>query len=320
MMRTGCEVSISLLDVPSGRYVWADRWDGRSADLLEFEERAVTRIAAAVEQSVRAAEIDRASRQDPAGSSGWELTMRALPRVFSVDATAEQAALELLEQAMEKAPGDALPMAVAAFCHGLRGGHNFCPRPEQEKAAARDLASQAARLNTGDALTETMLSGGYCLFGDLAAAAQHADRALALDGGSAWAWARSGWVKAYEGEPSEAIERFQIARALAPVDPSSFLCSVGIGVSSFSAGRYDEATSWLERALAENPAAVWINHTLAPAYALGDRKEEARRSFSNLIQNDPEMTIAQVRSGLPHRVRFLDRLADGLESLGMRPH
>jgi hypothetical protein len=58
-----------------------------------------------------------------------------------------------------------------------------------------------------------------------ATAALHADQALALDGGSAWAWGRSGWIKAYVGEAAEAIERFQIARALAPSDPLNFLCS-----------------------------------------------------------------------------------------------
>jgi len=316
----GLRVTITLLDALVGRYLWADRWDGACCDLSELEERAVARIAAAIEQTVRAAEIDRASRQAPAGSTAWELTMRALPRVLSVEARAEATALELLEEAMEKAPGDALPMAVAAWCHGLRGGHNFCPRPEQEKAEARDLAQRAARLTSGDPLTETMLSAGYCLAGDFAAAAVHAERALALDGGSAWAWGRSGWLKAYGGETAEAIERFQIARALAPVDPMSFLCSVGIGVSCFSAARYDEAASWLERALVENPAAIWINHTLAPAYALAGHEEDARRSFGNLVRIFPDLTIAQVRSGLPHRPGFLDRIADGLESLGMRAY
>ena len=311
-------ITITLLDVSAGRYVWADQWDARRCDSLELEDRAVCRLAAAIDQSVRAAEIDRASRQAPAGSSAWELTMRALPRVLSVEAHAEETALELLEQAMERAPGDGLPMAVAAWCHGLRGCHNLCPRPDQEKATAGDLARRAAQLTAGDPLTETMLSAGYCLLGDFAAAAVHADRALALDSGSAWAWGRSGWIKAYGGEAAEAIERFQIARTLAPVDPMNFLCSVGIGVGCFSAARYDQSALWLERALAENPAAVWINHTLAPAYALAGRREEARRCFGNLVRSFPDLTIALVRSGLPHRPSFLDRIANGLEGLGMR--
>jgi AraC-like DNA-binding protein/tetratricopeptide (TPR) repeat protein len=313
-------VMVILLDAPTGRYLWADRWDGSCSDLFEFEERVAARIATAIQPSVREAEIDRAWRRAPTQLNAWELTMRALPRVLSVEAAAEEMALELLEQAMEGAPSDPLPTALAAWCHGLRGSHNFCPRPDQEKAAARELAKRAALLSTGDPLTDTLLAGGYCLAHDLANAAIHAERALALDGGSAWAWGRTGWIKAYEGEPADAIERFQIARALAPSDPLNFLCSVGLAAGHFWAARYDESIRWFERALVENPAAVWINHHLAPAYALAGRKENARRSLAELASAFPGLTIAQVRSGLPFRPGFLDRVAEGLESVGMRPY
>jgi len=310
-------VTITLMDATAGRYLWADCSDGDCNDLFEFEERVAARIAAAIQPLMREAEIDRAGRQHATGLNAWELTMRALPRVLSVEPATEEMALELLEQAMECAPSDALPVALAAWCHGLRGAHNFSPRPDKEKTAARDLAKRAAQLNTGDALTETLLAAGYCLAHDLATAALHSDRALALDGGSAWAWGRNGWIKAYVGEAAEAIERFQIARALAPSDPLNFLCSVGIAAGHFCAARYDESARWFERALAENPAAVWINHNLAPAYALGGRKEDARRSLTELTRAFPELTIAQVRSGLPFRPSYLDRIAGGLEGLGM---
>jgi len=244
--------------------------------------------------------------------------MRALPRVLSIETTAEEMALEVLERAMEAAPHDALPVALAAWCHGLRGGHNLCVRSDREKTAARALAERAASLNSGDALTETFIAAGYTLAHDLATAAIHADRALALDGGSAWAWGRIGWLNAYSGEAAEAIECFQIARALAPTDPMCFLCSVGIGAGHFGAGRYDKSARWFAHALAENPAAVWINHALTAAYALAGRKEWARRSLAELARAFPDLTIAQIRSGLPYRSSYLDRVADGLESAGMR--
>jgi Tfp pilus assembly protein PilF len=81
-----------------------------------------------------------------------------------------------------------------------------------------------------------MLAAGYTLAHDLATAAIHVDRALTLDGGSAWVWGRSGWIKAYGGEAAEAIERFQIARALAPGDPMGFslLCRDSIAFMAVS--------------------------------------------------------------------------------------
>jgi adenylate cyclase len=312
-------VTVVLVEASTGRTFWADRWDGNRNDVFGFEEKVAAGVARVIEPALRDAEIDRARRQDRACSSAWELTMRALPRVVSLEAASEGIALELLEQAMELAPHDALPMSVAAWCHGLRAGHHFTARREQETAAARALAIRAAKLNTRDGLTETMLAAGYTLAHDLDAAAIHAERALTLDGGSAWAWGRSAWIKAYRGEAMEAIEQFQIARALAPADSLSFLCSVGIAAAQFQIARYEESVRWYKRALAENPAATWTNRFLAPTYILAGRVDEARQSFAMFTAEFPDLTIADVRSGLPWNTHYIDRTADGLETLGMRP-
>jgi hypothetical protein len=50
---------------------------------------------------------------------------------------------------------------------------------------------------------------------------------------------------------------------------------------------------WYERALVENPAAVWLNNTLAPAYALAGHKEHAERSVTEIARAFPDLTIGQ---------------------------
>ena len=313
-------VTALLIDAQAGRYLWADHWNGDANDLLAFGERVASRIAAAIQPALRDIEIDRACRVDTRPLNGWELTLRALRHAMSVEPASASIALELLEQAMELAPRDPLPLALAAWCRGLRGGHNFSPVPDHERALACTLAERAARLSNGDPLTETFIAAGYTLAHDLSRASIHVDRALALDGGSPWAWGRRGLIKLYSGEHAEAIECLQIARALAPGDRLHFLWSVGIAAGHFEAARYEESIRWFERAIGENPGAVWINHVLAPAFERAGRKEHARRSLAAFTNAFPNVTIEQVRSGLPYRASFLDRIAEGLESMGMSRH
>jgi tetratricopeptide (TPR) repeat protein len=154
---------------------------------------------------------------------------------------------------------------------------------------------------------------------DGGSAAVHADRALALDGGSAWAWGRSAWVKAYHGRASEALEEFQIARSLAPADPLNFLWSVGIASTKFQNGCYDESIRWYERAQAENPASTWTNRFLAATYVLAGRADEGRRTLATFMRHYPGLTISEVRSSLPWNASYLDRTSEGLEQAGMRP-
>ncbi len=312
-------VTVLMTDAGAGRHLWADTFDGTLADLFAFEERTAVRIACAIQPSLRGAEIDRARRKDRAALNAWELTMRALGCVLSFEPRLESLALELFDEAMERAPQDPLPAALASWCRGLRGGHHFTPRPTEERTTARILADRAATLAPADSLAETLLASGYTLAHDLAAADFHADRALRLDGGSAWAWGRSGWIKAYGGQHDEAIERFQIARALAPDDPLAFLWAIGIGSAQLERARPSEAVAWYTRALRERPTALWNNRFLAAAHALAGHKHEARRTFADFNRSYPDVTIAQVRIGLPHTTRFLDFVADGLESAGMRP-
>jgi len=309
--------TLMLLEAATGRYLWADSSEGTLADVFAFEQRAAERAAQALQPVLRDAEVARAWRQGPAELSSWELTMRALPSVLSIEPRAASMALEWLERAMELAPHDALPVSLAAWCHALRAGHNYVPQTEAEGQTALRLAERARLLGTGDPSAEAMLAAAYSLSGDLDKASIHVDRALALDGGSAWAWGRSGWIHTYRGETAGAIEHLQIARALAPTDPLTFVWSFGIGTAHFEAACYDEAARWFRRGLAEQPKAITVHRLLAPVCALAGAKDEARRSLADLTRAFPDLTIAQVIDHMPLPRTLLDRWAEGLESAGM---
>jgi adenylate cyclase len=88
---------------------------------------------------LRDAEIDRATSQDPALLTSWELTMRAMPSLFAITPATEGVALELLERAIELAPRDALPISMAAWCRGLRAALHFTEQPDKQKKEAKML-------------------------------------------------------------------------------------------------------------------------------------------------------------------------------------
>jgi hypothetical protein len=80
----------------------------------------------------------------------------------------------------------------------------------------------------------------------------------------------------------------------------NFLCSVGIAAGYFGLARYEESARWFKHALMENPAAVWINHALAPAHVFAGRSDDARRSLAEVARAFPDLTIAQIRLDQPY--------------------
>jgi len=165
-----------------------------------------------------------------------------------------------------------------------------------------------------------ILGNALTLLNDIETAEAVIGKALAVDGGSAWAWSRRGWIDVYKGDSASAIERFNIALDLAPHDSFAFNSLVGIGCAHFNAGRYLEAASWQERALIEHPSAAWVHRTLCPAYVLGGAEPEARRSLAALREHYPDLTVSEVQRGLPPLPQtYCDLVFDGLHAVGLPP-
>jgi AraC-like DNA-binding protein/tetratricopeptide (TPR) repeat protein len=311
-------IRATLLDQTTSRYIWADCTDCAAGDLFGSPDWLSNIVSGALRSVVCGAEIDRAAGVDPAHITAWELSMQALPMVLAADPAMHATALELLDQAIARVPRDPIPIAMAAWCHGLRAGHHFTAHRKAEQRKVLELVSNASALTVGDPLAHAMLSAASMLAHDLTAAEAHARQALVIDGGSPWGWGRLAWVHAYRGETTKAIECCKIARVLAPVDPLNFVWSLGIAAANFELGSYRAAVQWYRRALAAQPKAIWINRFLAAALVHAGKHDEGKQSFRLLCRDFPELTIAEVRSGLPHTATLLDRVADGLENLGMR--
>ncbi len=310
-------LTLKLIDGETGAHLWADRVDGDFGSTTDSAEHAAVRIAAALQPHLRRAEIDHAQRKSDRDLTAHDLTLRAMPGILSLDADGNARGLDLLARATDRDPNQPLATALAAWAYVQRITYHFSSRPEAERARSLELARKAQVLaNEANALA--VLGNAFTLLHELDAAELVVRKALAMDGGSAWAWSRQGWVDFYKGDVDSAIERFKVALDIAPQDSLAFNSMVGIGCAHFEVGRYAEAARWQERALLEHPSSVWIHRTLCPAYVLGGVKDRARRSFGALRERYPDMTIAEVQHNLPPLSRsYRERISEGLRSVGL---
>ncbi len=127
------------------------------------------------------------------------------------------------------------------------------------------------------------------LFGDLDRARHYVERALALDPNNAWAWTRHGFLLAYRGNPEEALQSFEKALTLSPLDPFSFNGFIGMGFAKFAAGHSAEAVQWTQRAIREKVGMTWAYRDLA--------------AFNGDAGNIPaaQDALDEVRCGAPRR-------------------
>jgi tetratricopeptide (TPR) repeat protein len=210
---------------------------------------------------------------------------------------------------------------VAAFCYVVRKINGWTTDRTHEVADAARLASRAAQLGKDDAVALTFggLALGYVV-GDLEGAVALIDRALVLNPNLATAWYASGTVRAFRGgEPDLAIEHLQRAMRLSPFDPFMFTMQGVTAFAHFFAGRYDEASSWAEKAFWERPNILATLRIAAVSNAFAGRLDEAQRAVARALELDPDMRLSNLkdRIGTFRRPEDFAKYADGLRRAGL---
>ncbi len=308
-----------LIDASTGAHLWADRFDGELKDIFHLQDQVTARVVTVIAPKLVGAEIERAQRKPTDRLDAYDYYLRgeASSRPWTREANSE--ALRLYCKAIELDPDFASAYGRAAFCYVQRKARGWMINRDQEIAEGARLAKLAVRLARDDAVA--LCWGGYALaylVHDLESGATFLNRALTLNPNDDAAWVLSGWVKAWLGEPEAAIQQLAHAMRLSPLDPLTFVMQAAIGFAHFLAGRYDEGSSWAERALRERPDFLLALVPAAVNNALAGYLSAAQRATTALRRLNPSLRISNIGDLIPlRRPEDLARLAEGLRKAGL---
>ena len=310
-------IGVQLVETEGGANVWTGRHDGMLDDLFDLEDRITEQVAGALQPSIRIAEIERSRRKRPQDLGAYDYAMRAMPHVWALEEAESARALELLDKALEIEPDYPLALSLAAWCHAQRSVYNWAADPQESQAQALVLAEQAAQLSGDDPLILSVLGAVHTFARNYGTARILLERAVAIDPNAAWAWQRLGYLDAYSDRPTEAIEKFERALRLSPLDPMNFNNYVGIGSSHEILGEYDQAIAYYRRGLEERPHANWLYRHLAGALVGAGRLDEARQAYAQMLRHYPDLTASKFRQAMVFSPATLDRMIANLQTLGL---
>jgi adenylate cyclase len=310
-------IIVQLIETEAGAHVWSSRFDGAIDDFFDLQDRITEQVAGALQPSIRIAEIERSKRKRPQDLGSYDYTMRAMPHVWALEKDESTRALGLLEQALQIDQEYPLALALAGWCHAQRSVYNWTDSIAESQAKAHSLAEKAAHLSGDDPLILTVLGTVHTFVRHHGTARVLLERALALDPNSAWTWSRLGWIDNYSDRPKEAIEKFERALRLSPIDPMNFNNFAGIGSALEVLEDYDKAAAFMQRALEERPNARWIYRSLAATLSGAGRMEEARQAYAEMLLSYPDITIAKFRQAMVFSSAVLDRMTENLRKLGL---
>ena len=310
-------IIVQLIETEGGAHVWTGRHDGTMDDIFDLQDRITEQVAGALQPSIRIAEIERSRRKRPQDLGAYDYAMRSMPHVWALEKEESAKALELLDKALAIDPAYPLALSLAGWCHAQRSVYTWADDIGQSQAQAQMLAERAAELSGDDPLILAVLGTVHTFVRNHGTARVLLERAVAIDPNSAWAWSRLGWLDNYGDQPERAVEKFERALRLSPLDPMNFNNYVGIGSAHEVAQDYDKAAAFYRRGLEERPHASWIYRALASSLVGAGRLEEAKEAYAQVLRSFPALTVSSVRRAMVFSPAAVDRLVDNLRKLGL---
>ncbi|MES2488148.1 MAG: winged helix-turn-helix domain-containing protein [Pseudomonadota bacterium] len=308
-----------LIDATTGAHHWAGRFEGVLGDIFELQDQITASVVGTIAPELERAELERASRKPTESLDAYDYYLRGTAKLHRGTRDAIDEAIPLLKRAMEIDPEFASAYAMAAWCYCWRKINGWMTDRAYEMAEGSRLARRAVELDRSDAvaLTRSGHALGY-LSNDIAGGLALVDKSLALNPNLAAAWFLGGFLKIWHGEPEVAIDYFNHAMRLSPVDPELYRMQAGMAVAHLFLGRLEISSTWAEKAFRELPSFLLAAAILSASYALAGRMSDAQRAMRSLRELDPNLRLSQINDWLPIQLpEHLDMILDGLRKAGL---
>jgi adenylate cyclase len=306
-----------VLEAHTGAHIWADKYDGALEDIFDLQDTITASVAAAIEPKLIDAEIERARRKHPDDLTAYDLYLRALPLVYSVEEKGNTEALHLLTAAMQRDPDFAGAYAMAAWCYFIRQGQGWPVWRPEDDALGLTFARKALDLDPND--PTVLWAAGFSLLGarDYERAISFADRSVALNPNSALGWSARGWARVFAGETHRTHEDFERAIRLSPFDTLLYFFYLGIALSRYFQGRYEEALEFARMSVRHNARFTAALRVVTASCGMLGHVDEGRSAVAGILRENPQMSVSYWRTRSAQKQPSLERFLEGLRLAGL---
>jgi len=314
---TRLRITAQLVDATSGVHHWAEKYDRAVGDVFAVQDEITRSVAAAIEPHLLAAEGLRALSRSPADLGAWELVARAQAYVSRMSKADYETAIGILTRTVDTCSDYAPARSLLGFCLAF-GAHMGWVDRTTAVPLSREHATRAIALDDRD-------PWGHFALGYTAMMEHRTEESLAafrlaltLNPNSAAAHVHLSHGLTFAGYDRETIEHAEHAMRLSPFDPMTALCSGGIAVAHYLAGRYAEAIESTVEAARLRPGFQGAHRLHCAALAQAGRLDEARATLARVKREQPHLSIAWIRANVPYQTpELMERFLDGMRKAGL---
>jgi len=274
-------LTAQLIDVKTGKHIWADRYDRELEDIFALQDELVQSIVSALAVRLTAADTERSLRKPAISLAAYDLYLRAvnLDRLYNLDRARE--AKELASQAVALDPGFARAYTVLSAQIYTCGWFENIPQDNYLDEALR-AAAKAVELDPNDSFCLSNLGAVHLQRREYDKARHFFELALKSNPNDTEVWADYAWYLTSVGKSEEALGRLDSAENFEPFPPNWHWDIRGQVL--YMLKRYGEARTSFER-MTVTP--FWAKGFLAACCGQLGEVEAARRYWAEALESAP---------------------------------
>ncbi len=272
-------ISIQLIEVATGKTVWADNMDRKFDELFALEDEVAATIASNFVDHIEDESSARTARKHPENMTAFDCVIRSRHDAESYDSEKIASARILLEQAIELDPEYAAAYACLATSFCIESESPWGLSRQEALECAVSYARRAVALDEFDSEAHVAMGWAYMNQKKFDLAEIHLDRAIECNPNDYGAFCVKSFLLSWSGRASEVEVCGANALHLNPLAPDN--CLLAIVVAHFVEGRYDAALEMLARVQEpDENSEAWR----AACLAQSGRDGEARLAAANAIE------------------------------------
>ncbi len=308
-------INAQMIDGPTGGHLWAERYDRDLEDIFAVQDEVTLNIVEALKVQLTVGEQTRLESRDKVDPEAYDHMVRGRNCLYQFTSDSMCECRGAIERALELDPELAQAYATLSLVHSTEYANGWNRAGPEILTRAIELARKAIRVDGSEPQGYHALAVAHMWMRNLEEAERAAARTLELDPNFAGGYVALGTVRDYAGAHESAIGLFERALRL---DPQFDLTLQFLGRAQFGLKRYEAAEASFKRRLIHTPRSDSTRGFLASLYGHLGRLDEARQVWREIMEINPDYTIAHVRRVLPYRdPAWFDHFTEGLEKAGL---
>ena len=297
------EISLSLpqlIDAKTNNHIWAERFDRVLKDIFSLQDEITIKIINALQVELTEGEHARLWRKGTDNLQAYLKSLRA--RELYLTQTKENIiqARRIAEEAIALDPEYAPPYHVLSVIHFQEVFLGITKSPQQSFKQAVQFIQKAIALDDSYALAHGW--SGFLntyIMKKYEKGIMEAQKGVDLDPNGAHGYLYLSLCLRYAGKFEQAIQAIEKAIRLNPFPPVTYFKFAS--PAYYGAGRYKEAIAAGEKAVKVSPNDAGSHMTLAIAFSLAGRQEEARIAAKEVLRLNPKFSVALFRKMLQYK-------------------